>query len=142
MKMEKVFGATSPSSTKRKYDANGSSAHLSAMSLSIGDMNEEGNLSSVFDSSLRISGVSADKSGSDMMHHPAAKEKLKDKSINGNWEQNNLEMSVATIGTGAGSEMRMSDTGVMSYATFGDPGLQDSDGNMSFGKVFEDPDKD
>jgi len=144
MKMEKIFGAVSPASTKRKYDGNGSSAHLSAMSLSIGDMNEEGNLSSVFDSSLRISGVStvAGKTGSEMMHHQASKEKLKDKSINGNWDQNNLEMSVATIGTGAGSEMRISDSGVMSYATFGDPGLQDSDGNMSFGKVFEDPDKD
>ena len=132
IKMEKLFGAASPSSAKRKVDGNGSSAHLSAMSLSIGDMNEEGNLSSVFDSSLRISG--AEKS------HPA-REKLKDRSSNGTWDQNNLEMSVNTIGTGTGSEMRMSEAGNMSYATFGDPNLHDSDGNMSLRKVFEDPDK-
>ncbi len=140
MKMEKVFGASSPASTKKKYDANGSSAHLSAMSLSIGDMHEEGNLSSVFDSSLRISGASGDKSGSEITHHTTSKQKLKDRSSNGSWDQNNLEMSVATIGTG--SEMRLSEVGGMSYATFGEPNLQDSDGNMSFGKVFEDPGKD
>lgn len=137
MKMEKVFGAASPSSTKKKVDGNNSSAHLSAMSLSIGDMNEEGNLSSVFDSSLRISG--ADKSGNDNAH--PAKEKLKDRSGNGNWE-NNLEMSVNTLGTGTGSEMRLSEAGNMSYATLNDPNLQESDGNMSFGKVFDDPDRD
>lgn len=140
IKMDKLFGAAaSPQSTKRKVDGNGSSAHLSAMSLSIGDMNEEGNLSSVFDSSLRISG--ADKSGGDL-HHPA-REKLKERSGNGNaWDSNNLEMSVNTIGTGNGSEMRLSEAANMSYATFGDPNLHESDGNMSFGKVFEDPDRD
>eukprot|EP00934_Nitzschia_sp_Nitz4_P009059 Nitzschia sp. Nitz4//scaffold1_size375055//193015//194731//NITZ4_000277-RA/size375055-processed-gene-0.440-mRNA-1//-1//CDS//3329541048//9049//frame0 len=124
LKMEKVFTGASPASTKKKYDGNGSSAHLSAMSLSIGDMNEEGNLSSVFDSSLRIS-TAADK-------HDAAptKEKLKDR--NTSWNQGeNMDMSVATLGTG----------GNMSYATFNDKLQEESYGNLSFSKVFEDPEK-
>jgi len=137
LKMDKIFMGTSPQSAKKKYDANGSSAHLSAMSLSIGDMQEEGNLSSVFDSSLRISG---DKHGAETGLNPGSKEKLKDRST-GHWDPNSLEMSVNTIGTGTGSEMRM-EVGGMSYATLGDHNLQESDGNMSFGKVFEDPDRD
>jgi hypothetical protein len=128
MKMDKVFDGVSPQSTKKKYDGNGSSAHMSAMSLSIGDMQDEGNLSAVFDSSLRISQEKV----------TVPKEKLKDRPSNGSWDPNSLEMSVNTIGTGAG----MSEAGAMSYATFGDPNLHESDGNMSFGKVFEDPDKD
>lgn len=128
LKMEKVFNANSPTSTKKKHDGNGSSAHLSAMSLSIGDMNEEGNFSSVFDSSLRIS------TSSEKAEAQALKEKLKDRSSNTSWNPDNLDMSVGTIG-------RMSDTGNMSYATLGDSKLHESDGNMSFSKVFEDPDK-
>jgi hypothetical protein len=137
MKMDKIFMGNSPQSTKKKYDGNGSSAHMSAMSLSIGDMQEDGNLSLVFDSSLRISN---DKlSGGEAGHRlSGTKEKLKDRSSTSSWDPNSLEMSVNTIGTGAG----MSEAGAMSYATFGDPSLHESDGNMSFGKVFENPDKD
>jgi hypothetical protein len=134
LRMDKIFTGNSPTYTKRKYDGNGSSAHLSAMSLSLGDMNEEGNLSSVFDSSLRISTASADKGY-------ASKDKLKDSiRSSGNWSGPNLDMSVATMATGA-TDQRYSETGNMSFATLGDPKLQESEGNMSFSKVFEDPDK-
>jgi len=56
MKMDKVFGKSPTPGQKSKADgSNASSNHLSAMSLSIADMQEEGNLSSVFDSSMMIS---------------------------------------------------------------------------------------
>ena len=109
---------------KKKYDGGGSAAdHMSAMSLSIGDMNEEGNLSSVFDTSLRISHPSDKET-------PSLKKKVKDKSSS-NWEGERFDMSVATIGGAS----RFSEAGNMSYATFSE------DGQMSFSKVFEDPDK-
>jgi len=127
IKMDKVF--SSPQSSRKKYDANNSSTHLSAMSLSIGDMQDEGNLSSVFDSSLRISSATSGSGGNGGGNgNTATKEKLKDKSNKDSY----LEMSVNTLGTNTtGNDM--------SYATLGDNDLQTSDGNMSFGKVFEDP---
>jgi hypothetical protein len=130
LRMDKIFSATSPGagSTKKKYDGNGSSAHLSAMSLSLGDMNDDGNLSSVFDSSLRIS-TSSEK------ELPVTKAKVKEERSSSNWEGEQLEMSVATFGG------RSSEAGNMSFATFGDPKMHESEGNMSFTRVFEDPDK-
>lgn len=121
IKIDKIF-SNSPASTKKKYDGNGS--HMSAMSLSIGDMQEEGNLSAVFDSSLRIS--TSTKNSSDMPGVHVSKEKLKDRSSNNSWDPSTLEMSV----------------GNMSYATMGDnSNFQTSESNMSFTKVFEDPEK-
>lgn len=121
IKIDKIF-SNSPASTKKKYDGNGS--HISAMSLSLGDMQEEGNLSAVFDSSLRIS--TSSKHTTDVV---VSKEKLKDRSSNTSWDPNSLEMSV-------GNSM-----GNMSYATLGESNMQQSEGNMSFSKVFEEPDK-
>lgn len=127
LKMEKVFSATSPGAESVKKKVDGNASNLSAMSLSLGDMNYEGNLSSVFDNSLRISGVSV----------KSAKEPTgvtrKSKQERTSNASDNCDMSVATLG--------ISEHGNMSYATFGDPKLQESEGNMSFSRVFEDPDK-
>eukprot|EP00339_Tiarina_fusa_P005057 CAMPEP_0117015240 /NCGR_PEP_ID=MMETSP0472-20121206/12212_1 /TAXON_ID=693140 ORGANISM="Tiarina fusus, Strain LIS" /NCGR_SAMPLE_ID=MMETSP0472 /ASSEMBLY_ACC=CAM_ASM_000603 /LENGTH=488 /DNA_ID=CAMNT_0004718995 /DNA_START=26 /DNA_END=1492 /DNA_ORIENTATION=+ len=131
LKSDEVFSAalSPPTGSKKKYDGGGSSAHLSAMSLSLGDMNDEGNLSSVFDSSLRISQASEKEI-------PTMKKEVKDKSST-TWEADRFDMSVATIGGAS----RFSETGNMSYATFSEPKLGESEGQMSFSKVFEDPDK-
>jgi hypothetical protein len=115
IKMDNVFSKSPVPWSTNKVD-NGSSNHLSAMSFSIADMQEDENLSSVFDSSLRIS-----------IEGGRSKRKSKEKSL---IDANTLEMSLNTIGTNA--------AGDMSYATFNDVDGHDSDGDMSFGKVFED----
>lgn len=116
MKMERIFvSSPSPSVKSKVENSGGLSNHLSAMSLSIADMQEEGNLSSVFDSSLRISNS----------NNMLSKQRIREKT---NLDANPFEMSVNTLGTHA--------MGDMSYATFTEG--NESDGAMSFGKVFED----
>ena len=105
LKLDKIFG--SPGSSKKKFDANGSSGALSAMSLSLADMTDEGNLSAVFDSSVKI--VADDKD-------IPVKEKIKEE----------FDMSVATLG----------ETGHMSFNTV-EKMHDESEGNMSFSNVFE-----
>lgn len=153
LRMDKVFPGQSPLSSHAKKPAssvNGeltnSSAHLSAMSLSIGDMHDDSNLSSVFDSSLRISVAS----GKDAQKGPE-KMPLKDKSSGnvdtGSGADSGFDMSMATIGTGGTigtlgtGAGKFSETGNMSVATFGDPKLGGSSSNMSFSKVFEESEK-
>lgn len=167
LRMEKIFEPDTPAGAgpKKKYEGgNGSSAHLSAMSLSMGDLNDEGNLSQVFNSSLRISGGVGVNSkepihGSSNMTFnsltPRTKEKHQsslimkqsklplsnwdvskstDKSSNNlSWEPGQFDMSVATMGA--------SETNNMSFATFGGNDISLPDGNISFSRVFEDPDK-
>ena len=117
MKMEKIFvSSPSPSMKNKVGSSSGLSNHLSAMSLSIADMQDEGNLSSVFDSSLRISNS----------NNPLSKQRIREKT---HADAISFEMSVNTLGTHA--------MGDMSYATFTEG--NESDGAMSFGKVFEDP---
>jgi hypothetical protein len=162
LKMEKIFEPNSPvgvSGNKKKYEGGGSSAHLSAMSLSMGDLNDEGNLSQVFNSSMRISGGvgvnskepihlgsgnhnqrSKDKHGSSWMMKQGKSlstwdaSRATDKSSNQSWEPGNFDMSVATLGA-------VSDANNMSFATLGGPDNPEHDGNLSFSRVFEDPDK-
>ena len=126
LKSDEVFSlALSPDNKgKKKFDGGSSAGHLSAMSLSIGDMNVDGNLSSVFDTSLKISNPK-EKKGS------GTGKDSKDRSSS-NWEGERFDMSVATIG---GASRLSEDAGNMSYATFSEQG------QMSFSKVFEDPDK-
>lgn len=162
LKMEKVFESTSPAGTgpKKKYDSgNGSSAHLSAMSLSVGDLNDEGNLSQVFGSSVRISGgvgVNSKEpihSNSSILNHHNQRNKDKhssslimktnkalaawdaskatDKGSLQSWT--NFDMSAATMGT--------SDANNMSFGTLGGPDMPEHEGNMSFSRVFEEADK-
>ena len=163
LKMDKIFEPTSPGGgeTKKKYadGGNNSSAHLSAMSLSMGDLNDDGNLSQVFDSSLKISGNSKNSSvglktksgaaGSSLSPVPrgsakampnwgAGEGKSGDRSTNSTnpWDAANFDMSVATIGA---SEIAASDVGNMSYATLNMP---DHEGHMSFtSHVFEEAEK-
>ena len=138
LKMEKVFSAdgtlVSPTPSKMKFDGNGSSAHMSAMSLSIGDMGVDDNLSSVFDSSLRISDKEKNTSKS-----KRSSQETTGSSIGGtssNWDVgHNMDMSVNTFGVGG-----ISENGEISHATFENKMLE-SEGNMSFSKVFDDPDK-
>jgi hypothetical protein len=166
LKMDKIFELTSPGEgeTKKKYgDGHGSSAHLSAMSLSMGDLNDEGNLSQVFDSSLKISGGNSQKNNSaniklkvgassmpngsstKLQQHSkasstglwgAGESKTGDRSANNHsWENPNFDMSVATLGA---SEIGASEVGNMSYATLNMP---DHEGQMSFSGVFEEAEK-
>lgn len=129
--------------SRKKFDANGSSAHnnmMSVMSLSTGDMGLDNNLSSVFDSSLRISG--AESAGGDMLS-PMPKKRSAAKqpdtsSTATSWEVSNpFDMSVNTIGDKF-AEDKFAEAGNMSVATFGDPKLHESENNMSFSHVFED----
>ena len=156
IKMEKVFEPIAPEagsekkSTSSKYGGNHSSAHLSAMSLSMGDLNDEGDLSQVFDSSLRISTTTSSmgNSNKDTTVHQSNKSSrsshLMGASKTGRsggedtarsdrtaLDGGGFDMSVATIG--------MSDAGNMSFATFGDgqEGQDHPDGNMSFSKMFD-----
>ena len=161
LKMDKIFEPTSPAGgeAKKKYDGgNNSSAHLSAMSLSMGDLNDDGNLSQVFDSSLKISGNSKNSNvglktknggvGSPLSPVPRSNAKAMsnwgagegkggERSANSNpWDNANFDMSVATIGA---SEIAASDVGNMSYATLNMP---DHEGHMSFtSHVFEEGEK-
>jgi hypothetical protein len=162
LKMDKIFEPTSPGGddTKKKYGdgGNGSSAHLSAMSLSMGDLNDDGNLSQVFDSSLKISGNSKNpnvglrgksstvSSSFSPVPRSSAKVppnwvvsdgKIGERSSNDTpWDNANFDMSVATIGA---SEIVASDIGNMSYATLNMP---DQEGHMSFtSHVFEEAEK-
>lgn len=123
IKMEKVFSKSPLPQQKGKVD-NGSSNQLSAMSISIADM-QEGNLSSVFDSSLRISN---DKSPT----KSPSKRRIKLKHHN--LDASSMEMSMNTIGTNAGGDMSYS----MLSSNIPGHDLNDSDGDMSFGKVFDD----
>ena len=52
LKLDKIFG--SPGSAKKKFDANESTGALSAMSMSLADMSDDGNLSAVFNNSVKI----------------------------------------------------------------------------------------
>lgn len=165
LKMDKIFEPNSPGEgdTKKKYgDTHGSSAHLSAMSLSMGDLNDDGNLSQVFDSSLKISGGNFQKSNGSSIkikvggapttsNNSTAKlqqsskasstglwgeSKTGDPTVNNHsWENANFDMSVATLGA---SEIAASEVGNMSYATLNMP---DHDGQMSFSRVFEEAEK-
>lgn len=165
LKMDKIFEPNSPGEgdTKKKYgDTHGSSAHLSAMSLSMGDLNDDGNLSQVFDSSLKISGGNSQKSNGSSIkikvggapttsNNSTAKlqqnfkasstglwgeSKTGDPTVNNHsWENANFDMSVATLGA---SEIAASEVGNLSYATFNMP---DHDGQMSFSRVFEEAEK-
>ena len=122
LKMEKIFGISpGAGSVKKKYDGN--SSNISAMSMSLGDMQFEGNLSSVFDSSLRISPA---------VQKPPVMAKDKQKPDKPPFGGENFDMSVATLGLSEAN---------MSFATLGDPKLHESEGNMSFSRVFEDADK-
>jgi hypothetical protein len=108
LKLDKLF--QSPASVKKKAaDPNGSSGGFSAMSLSLADMQDEGNLSAVFDNSVRISG--------DAGGHG-------DKNVKRD-KRSEFDMSIATLG----------ETGNMSVNTLS---MHESDGNVSFGNVFED----
>jgi len=163
LKMEKVFDSPG-GTTKKKYgDGQGSSAHLSAMSLSMGDLNDESNLSQVFDTSLKISTGASQKQNMNTSNNnnnnnnnskqkaagrtslspvrsskPSSaanwnQSKASDKS---SWNNTNFDMSVATIG--AASEIGASEVGNMSYATFNMPEQEEQ---MSFSHVFEDQEK-
>ena len=102
LKLEKIFNSdgteVANAQPKKKQDGNGSSNHFSAMSLSIGDMQDEANLSSVFDSSLRI----GDKSPMRQSKDKTQMKRKPDLSIasSSNWESGRdpFDMSVATIG--------------------------------------------
>lgn len=108
LKLDRLF--PSPGSVmKKKVDNNGSSGGLSAMSLSLADMHDEGNLSAVFDTSVRIS---------DAGGHGDKNVKRQKKA--------EFDMSIATLG----------ETGNMSVNTLS---MHESDGNVSFGNVFEHP---
>jgi hypothetical protein len=166
LKMEKLFDPVSPANgeTKKKYgEGNSSSDHLSAMSLSMGDLNDEGNLSHVFDSSLKLSGGSSQKNSSSNMKIklgvPSASNSLSlklpqnskaftngmwgggesktgDRSVNNHsWEHANLDMSVATLGA---SDIGASEIGNMSYATLNMP---EHDCHLSFSRVFDEAEK-
>jgi hypothetical protein len=166
LKMDKIFEPASPAGdeTKKKYgEGHGSSAHLSAMSLSMGDLNDEGNFSHVFDSSLKLSGGNSQKNNSSNtkikpgvsstsnslpLRTPqnskaftngvwgGVETKIGDRSVNNHaWDHANLDMSVATLGA---SEIGASEVGNMSYATLNMP---DHDGHMSFSRVFEEAEK-
>lgn len=146
LKMEKVFEPTFPEGDRGKkstnYDDNHSSAHISAMSLSMGDLNDDGNLSHVFDSSLRIStSVGTPSNSKDVTVHQSNKSRFgmgaskagksgedTTRSDRTSLDGHGFDMSVATIG--------MSDAGNMSFATFGEE--QDRpDNNDSFSKMFD-----
>jgi hypothetical protein len=163
LKMEKIFEPLSPTAAdhpeKKTYTGNHSSAHISAMSLSMGDLNDEGNLSQVFDSSLRIStSTGMSHNMKDTTVHQSNRSKsgvatsaskmssggkgASDDTTNRSDRtpfDHGFDMSVATIG--------MSDAGNMSYATFGDgpdgpdDGPDNSEDVMSFSKVFDDSNK-
>ena len=146
LKMEKIFqddgSSLTPISVKKKVDGNGSSAHLSAMSLSIGDMADEGNLSSVFDSSLRIS-VNEDKSQqSQPSHHQRLAKRKTDTSVasSSTWDGNTFDMSVNTMGEKFAEQATNFEPANMSFATFGDK-MHESESDISYGRVFGDPDK-
>ena len=152
LKMEKVFEPIAPeaSSEKKstKYGGNHSSAHLSAMSLSMGDLNDEGNLSQVFDSSLRISTSTSIGNNKDSTVHQSNKSSrsghLMGTSKTGRSRGDDTTRSDRTAFSGGGFDMSvatigMSDAGNMSFATFGDDqeGQDNPDGNMSFSKMFD-----
>jgi hypothetical protein len=133
LKFEKIFNSdgteVANAQPKKKYDGNGSSNHFSAMSLSIGDMQDEDNLSSVFDSSMRIGDKSPMRQSKDKMQM----KKKTDLSIasSSNWEcKDPFDMSVATIGD------NFSEKNNMSFATVGDK-AHDDESNVSFSQVFE-----
>lgn len=170
LKMDKVFEAASPSGgeTKKKYsDGIGSSDHLSAMSLSMGDLNDEGNLSQVFDTSLKISGgssvqqnisnVSKIKNGASATsinsptgnHNPQYSKVLASgmwggglENKNGYRSSNNHSWENAnfemSVATIGASEIGTSEVGNMSYATLNMP---DHDGQLSFTGVFDEAGK-
>ena len=138
LKMEKIFAAdgtlVSPTPSRMKFDGNGSSAHMSAMSLSIGDMGVDDNLSSVFDSSLRISDKEKNTSKAKRSSQETTVSSI---GASSNWDVGHtMDMSVNTFGAGGISENGEQP----SYATFENKMLE-SEGNMSFSKVFDDPDK-
>jgi hypothetical protein len=132
LKFEKVFnsdGTEVANAQPKKKDGNGSSNHFSAMSLSIGDMLDEDNLSSVFDSSLRMGDKSPMRQSKDKVHM----KRKTDLSVasSSNWEgRDPFDMSVATIGD------NFSEKNNMSFATVGDK-AHDEDNNVSFSQVFE-----
>jgi hypothetical protein len=145
LKMEKIFSG----GAKVKYDDNGSSTHMSAMSLSIGDMADDGNLSSVFDSSLRISGEG--KNNSKLKR--SAQETSSSVLTTSHWDaaSHTMDMSVNTFGAGHsinefGAGHSTNEFGIgpvneeASFATYQNK-MNESEGNMSFSRVFEDPDK-
>eukprot|EP00980_Cylindrotheca_fusiformis_P012714 scaffold3108_cov152-Cylindrotheca_fusiformis.AAC.5 len=78
LKLDKLFA--SPASSKKKVDPNGSSGGLSAMSLSLADMHDDGNLSAVFDSTVRIN-------DDGLNDKPVKKDK-----------RSEFDMSIATLG--------------------------------------------
>ena len=155
LKMEGVFDSPAGAAKKKVGEAHGSSAHLSAMSLSMGDLNDESNLSQVFDSSLKISVTkSPTKStstigSSGIMRSPKSFRPTfkQPKGSAGMWNESNskaggarawdnshFDMSVATLG--ATSEMGgTSEVGDMSYATLTMPEHE------SFSQVFEETEK-
>jgi hypothetical protein len=158
LKMEGVFDSPAGATSKKKVnEAHGSSAHLSAMSLSMGDLNDESNLSQVFDSSLKISVTKSPMKStstigsSSVMRSPksfrpsykqpkGSAATLNESSKAGgdksgrSWENPHFDMSVATLG--AASEMGgTSEVGDMSYATFNMPE------HDSFSQVFEETEK-
>jgi hypothetical protein len=146
LKMEKIFSG----GAKVKYDDNGSSTHMSAMSLSIGDMADEGNLSSVFDSSLRISGEGKNNSKLKRLPQETSSSVL----TTSQWDaaSQTMDMSVNTFGAGHsinefGAGHSTNEFGIgqsvneeASFATYQNK-MNESEGNMSFSRVFEDPDK-
>lgn len=107
LKMERIF-ASPESVQKKKVDLNGSTGGLSVMSMSIADMQDEGNLSAVFDGSVSLKDHSS---------------KLREGSKRG--KRSEFDMSIATLG----------ETGNMSVNTLS---MHESDANVStFGNVFD-----
>ena len=153
LKMEKVFEPIAPEAggekKSTKYGGNHSSAHLSAMSLSMGDLNDEGNLSQVFDSSLRITTSTSMGNNKDSTVHQSNKSSrsshlMGSTSKTGRSRGDDTTRSDRTALSGGGFDMSvatigMSDAGNMSFATFGDDqeGQDNPDGNMSFSKMFD-----
>ncbi|CAJ1959413.1 unnamed protein product [Cylindrotheca closterium] len=110
LKMERIF-ASPASVQKKKADLNGSAGGLSVMSMSIADMQDDGNLSAVFDSSVSLRDHSR---------------KLDNGSSRRGKRSTEFDMSIATLG----------EAGNMSVNTLS---MHESDANVSaFGNVFED----
>lgn len=108
LKMERIFA--SPASVKKKVDMNGSTGGLSVMSMSIADIQDDSNLSAVFDSSVTLKD-----------HNSKVEKPSKNK-------RSEFDMSIATLGE--------TETGNMSVNTLS---LHESDVNASsFGNVFDD----
>jgi len=107
LKMDRIFG--SPASVnKKKVDLNGSTGGLSVMSMSIADIQDDSNLSAVFDSSVKLS------DNSSKVDSKTSKNK-----------KSEFDMSIATLG----------EAGNMSVNTLS---MHESDANLStFGNMFD-----